>query len=319
MFTLIRRYPFGLLPVWLAVVTINDATAAVAAWQTDFRASQATAKAQNKVLLVAFTGSDWCPWCKKINAEIFEKEAFLTAAHKRFILVNIDFPHKKKLSDELKQQNEKLARAYKINSFPSVTLIKPDGELMARTGYSSDGPEKYLKQLNGLMKTYDSVVVMRGHLAATNGLDRAKLLDRLIQGYVALGNENDILSAWRREVVALDPENSAGLKRKYEFRVRLDDARVALNSGRPAAAEAIIDKALALPHLGPQQIQRAALVKSPCCLARKDYQASLDCLRKALEAAPKGDNADAIKALMQRSKKLMDGQKAKENVAEESK
>ena len=95
MFTLIRRYPFGLLPVWLAVVTINDATAAVAAWQTDFRASQATAKAQNKVLLVAFTGSDWCPWCKKINAEIFEKEAFLTAAHKRFILVNIDFPHKK--------------------------------------------------------------------------------------------------------------------------------------------------------------------------------------------------------------------------------
>ena len=162
MFIVIRRYPFGLVPVLLLALFTNAAAAGdVPAWQTDFHAAQARAKAQKKILLVAFTGSDWCPWCKKINAEIFEKEAFLTAAHKRFILVNIDFPHEKKLSDELKQQNEKLARAYKINSFPSVTLIKADGELMARTGYSSDGPEKYIKQLNGLMKTYDSVVVMR--------------------------------------------------------------------------------------------------------------------------------------------------------------
>ncbi len=70
----------------------------------------------------------------------------------------------------------------------------------------------------------------------------------------------------------------------------VDDAQKALGASRPVVAEAAIDKALALPDLDPQQIQRATIVKSNCCLARKDYQASLDCLRKALKTAPKGEN-----------------------------
>ena len=76
-------------------------------------------------------------------------------------------------------------------------------------------------------------------------------------------------------------------------------------------AEAAIDKALALPDLNPQQIQRATIVKSNCCVARKDYQASLDCLRKALDTAPKGQNTDTLKALIQRSEKLLETQKPK--------
>ena len=57
---------------------------------------------------------------------------------------------------------------------------------------------------------------------------------------------------------------------------------------KPAAAETAIDKALALPGLNRPRIQRATIVKNNCCLARKNYQASLDCLRKARATAPKG-------------------------------
>ena len=81
------------------------------------------------------------------------------------------------------------------------------------------------------------------------------------------------------------------------------------SAAKPAVAEAAIDKALALPDLKPQQIQQATIVKSNCCLARKDYQASLDCLRKAFDAAPKGQNADALKGLIQRSEKLLEAGK----------
>lgn len=45
-------------------------------WQTDFHAAKDKAKADNKLLLVDFTGSDWCPWCKKLHEEVFEKDAF---------------------------------------------------------------------------------------------------------------------------------------------------------------------------------------------------------------------------------------------------
>ena len=112
-------------------------------------------------------------------------------------------------------------------------------------------------------------------------------MDQLIDAYNKLGNNISEIAGWQKEIVALDTHNKAGLKRKYEFRIYLDDARRA-GAAKPAAAEAAIDKALALLYLNPQQIQRATIVKSNCCLARKDYQASLDCLRKARTPRPKG-------------------------------
>ena len=157
-----RRFLSGLVPVlMLHAVLANAAAAKDFAWQTDFPAAQARAKAQKKILLVAFIGSDWCPWCKKIKAEVFDKPAFTSAARKQFVLVEVDFPHEKKLPDDLKQQNGKLAKKYKINAYPSVLLIKADGELIAHTGYSPGGPKDYLKQLAGLMKTYETLAGLR--------------------------------------------------------------------------------------------------------------------------------------------------------------
>ncbi len=312
MLRVVRRCLSGLVAVsMLHAVLAAAAAAKELAWQTDFQAAQAKAKAQKKILLVAFIGSDWCPWCKKIKAEVFDKQAFASEARKKFVLVEVDFPHKKKLSDELKEQNGKLATRYKIGAYPSVLLLKPDGDLIARTGYSAGGAKEYVNQLAGLMKTYDSLAGLRRQLSTATGLARAKLLDQLIDAYDALGNEIGEIAGWRKEIVALDSHNKAGLKRKYEFRVYVDDAQKALAAAKPAVAEAAINKALALPHLKPQQIQRATIVKNNCCLARKDYQASLACLRKAVDAAPKGQNTDALKALIQRSEKLLEAQKAK--------
>jgi len=313
MLRIIRRFLSGLAPVLvLHAVLANAAATKEAAWQTNFQAAQAKAKAQKKILLVAFTGSDWCPWCKKLKAEVFDKQPFASAAHKRFVLVQIDFPHEKKLPNELKEQNGKLAKKYKIGAYPSVLLLQPDGELIAHTGYSDGGAKDYVKQLAGLMKTYKSLAGLRRQLPATTGPDRARLLDQLIEAYNTLGNQIGDIAGWQKEIVALDSDNQAGLRRKYEFRVYVDDAQKALSAAKPAVAEAAVDKALALPGLNPQQIQRATIVKSKCCLARKDYQASLKCLRKALAAAPKGQHADDLKALIQRSEKLLESQKAKQ-------
>ena len=44
-------------------------------WQTDFEAAKAQAKAEKKIMLVDFTGSDWCGWCIKLKDEVFEKDA----------------------------------------------------------------------------------------------------------------------------------------------------------------------------------------------------------------------------------------------------
>lgn len=163
MFEVIRRFLPCLVPALMLHVVLTKAAAAKEAiWPTNFAAAQARAKDQKKILLVAFTGSDWCPWCKKLKDEVFDKKPFTSVVHKQFVLVQIDFPHEKKLSGELEEQNGKLAKKYKINTYPSVLLLKPDGELIAHTGYSPGGPENYIKQLTGLRKTYESLAGLRG-------------------------------------------------------------------------------------------------------------------------------------------------------------
>ncbi len=161
-------------------------------WMTDFEAAKTKAKEEKKLLFVNFTGSDWCGWCIKLHNEVFDKEAFKSAAPKQFVLVELDFPHEKKLPDELKAQNDKLAKKYKIHGYPSVLLLDPDGKLVAAlVGFRAGGPEKYVENLSKLLKLHDDVVQMETQLAKAEGVNRAKLLDRLIDAMTELNNDSE--------------------------------------------------------------------------------------------------------------------------------
>ena len=159
------------IPVWVfsAVLCLcalaGTARAEKVLWHTDFEAAKAKAKAEQKLLLVDFTGSDWCGWCIKLKDEVFDKQAFEKEAPKAFVLVELDFPHNKELSEKLKKQNEQLAKQYKIEGFPSILLLDAAGEVVARTGYRPNGPEAYLKHLDQFVTIHKSIVDMRAKLA----------------------------------------------------------------------------------------------------------------------------------------------------------
>jgi len=122
-----------------------------ASWMTDFDAAKAKAKAEDKPMLVDFTGSDWCGWCIKLDKEVFSKAAFKDYASENLILVEIDFPKSKKQSAELKAQNEALAEKYGIRGFPTILVMDGEGKVMERTGYRRGGPEKYVEHLKGIL------------------------------------------------------------------------------------------------------------------------------------------------------------------------
>ena len=83
------------------------------------------------------------------------------------------------------------------------------------------------------------------------GLDRAKLLDQLIEAYGKLGNEHPDIKAWSEEIVTLDADNKAGLKIKYQFRQLLAEADVLKENRKFDEAKAVFDKAV-----GPARHQR---------------------------------------------------------------
>lgn len=120
-------------------------------WMTDFEAAQSKAKAENKPMLLDFTGSDWCGWCIKLDEEVFDQAAFSQYAAAELVLVEIDFPRGKEQSDKLKAQNEALAQQYGVRGFPTILVLSSEGELIEKTGYRRGGAEAYVQHIKEIL------------------------------------------------------------------------------------------------------------------------------------------------------------------------
>ena len=115
-------------------------------WKTDYTAALAEAAKENKMVLLDFTGSDWCGWCIKLQKDTFSKPEFKKFAQESLVLVELDFPRGKTQSDELKKQNEELAETFGVQGFPTLVLLDPQGKEATRNvGYLQGGPEAFIQ------------------------------------------------------------------------------------------------------------------------------------------------------------------------------
>ncbi len=257
-------------------------------WQTDFEAAKAKAKAEKKFLLVDFTGSDWCIWCKRLKGEVFDKDEFQNEAPKQYVLVALDYPPNIAAAPE---HLRKLANQYKIEGFPTVILMDTEGQVIARTGYKPGGPEGYVKQLSEFLDVYATVVKMKHDLASSKGIARAKLLDKLIDAYVKLNNESDELTGWSKEIVKLDAGNKAGLKVKHEFRLYIAECNKLKEKQKFAAAKAALEKALALDGISAEQRQSCYMAEGELCFMQRDFMGIVKSLQRTIEVDPNSRDA----------------------------
>ncbi|MEM7791812.1 MAG: thioredoxin family protein [Verrucomicrobiota bacterium] len=140
------------LPIFvITLLFIGQLSYAGSGWMTDFEAAKAKAKAENKPLLLDFTGSDWCGWCIKLDKEVFSQDAFKAYAKDSLVLVELDFPRGKEQSDALKEQNKALAEKYGIRGFPTIVVLSPEGELIEKTGYQRGGPDAYVDHIKEIL------------------------------------------------------------------------------------------------------------------------------------------------------------------------
>lgn len=120
-------------------------------WKTNLDEALAVAKQENKDILINFTGSDWCQWCKRLSDEVFSKSEFEEFASKNLVLVKIDFPRNIEQSNATKFYNQKLANMYGVEGFPTIILLDKNGRGILKTGYVQGGVENYIQQLRQYM------------------------------------------------------------------------------------------------------------------------------------------------------------------------
>ena len=129
---------------------LTTAALAAAGWDDDYEKAVAKAKTEKKMVLLDFTGSDWCGWCIKLDKEVFSKPEFKTYAKDNLVLVEVDFPQGKNQSKKLKEQNEKLKNEHAVKGYPTIIVLNADGKKVGQLGYMEGGPKAFLAKLDEL-------------------------------------------------------------------------------------------------------------------------------------------------------------------------
>jgi len=136
----------------LALFVAFQVSAGEGEWLTSLPQAQAQAKKEGKMVLMDFTGSDWCPPCKALHKNVLSSKDFLAFAEKNLVLVELDFPARKKQDAALKKANKALSEEYKVKGFPTVVVLDKEGkEIFREVGYGGDA-KGYVAKLKKALK-----------------------------------------------------------------------------------------------------------------------------------------------------------------------
>lgn len=124
-------------------------------WQTNFEKAKKIATQNQKPIVLVFQGSDWCTPCIKLDRDVWSTEEFKTYAKNNFVLLQADFPRRKKnaLTEFQQKANADLAEKYNTRGiFPLVVVLDNNGKVLGQTGYKKTTVKAYIEELNAFVK-----------------------------------------------------------------------------------------------------------------------------------------------------------------------
>ena len=124
-----------------------------AIWMTDLDKAQAKAKEEHKLVLLDFTGSDWCPPCMALHKNVLTSAEFDKFAKENLVLVVVDFPREKVLTKDEKAVNAFLAKRFGVTGYPTVVVLDSEGkELQKKVGYGGTSAKDFVADIAKLKK-----------------------------------------------------------------------------------------------------------------------------------------------------------------------
>ena len=126
-------------------------------WHSNLQEAKDIALKQHRLILLNFSGSDWCGPCIMLRKEVFDSPAFMAFADSALVLVNADFPRMKKnqLSKEQQRQNDQLADHYNSQGkFPLTLLLNAEGKVIRQwEGNPSIKPDPFISEIRSIIDT----------------------------------------------------------------------------------------------------------------------------------------------------------------------
>ena len=190
------------------------AAAAPIEWMTNLEAAGQRAKEEQKLLLVEFTGSDWCKACLMQKKKVLETPEFEDWVEQHCVAVEIDVPNDASLvgGEQQKALNQMFCDEYGVFSFPTLLIMTP--ELVEVGGYrgAQTAPAKAIANLE---KSFSTAQRLEQALTKT-GAERAAALCPFYQA--PAGKPLHISYPLLKRLVETDPHDSMGLHTEFRNR-----------------------------------------------------------------------------------------------------
>ncbi len=134
--------------------------AQIGAWTTDYQAALKLAAEKKVPIILDFTGSDWCKYCKLLIRDVFNQKEWQDWVADKFILVYIDFPRNPELlSEDLLKQNSELREKFGVEGFPTLLVLEDDASPLGIVLMRDDNSVLTVKRnLKSLIRRRKSVV-----------------------------------------------------------------------------------------------------------------------------------------------------------------
>lgn len=210
-------------------------------WLTNVDQAQKLAAEQGKAVLVDFTGTDWCVYCREMHAKVLDTPEFEAYAAPKFICVEMDLPHKPLLPKAQLEYNRSVVKRYGVTGYPTLLVLNTAGEVTggfiggkAELGYVSEQLDIALENAKNLPR-----------LAALSGAERVLALQNLyttFRGLEKLGTSH----VYRKLLLEADTEDVTGIQTEERTFRRLSEYRDRLQATDDETAQmAIIEEGLA--------------------------------------------------------------------------
>jgi len=128
-------------------------------WLVDINEAYALSEKTGKPILANFTGTDWCGWCVKLKREVFDTPAFKAWAAKTVVLIELDFPRKFQLPENIKQQNYNLAKAFNVNGYPTIWVFNLGKDEKGQFTIDALGKTGYVRGTKAFISGVDAMIV----------------------------------------------------------------------------------------------------------------------------------------------------------------
>lgn len=124
-------------------------------WTQDYASAAALAKEKGLPILLNFTGSDWCGWCKIMDGNVYAKPEWEAFAAKNLVLVTVDFPKDKTIVPEkYVGRNNELKGKFGVRGYPTYILLDSDGETkLGQLGAGKEKtPESFIEEVESVLQ-----------------------------------------------------------------------------------------------------------------------------------------------------------------------